>query len=170
MAITATIKKWGNSRSLRIPKSVADQMGLELGSRVTLTPGRKGLLIQKKRQPAGLQALLTAPALYHRQSPSPANHRERRARDSLRDDALWPDTSIFRNAGILYTLTFLHQLDESWRIGITPWSYRRHPFPKKPTSPWFVLSAQTRRHGPLTLRFQRESFRKRWEKVLTASS
>ncbi len=50
MAITATIKKWGNSRSLRIPKSVADQMGLELGSRVTLTPGRKGLLIQKKRQ------------------------------------------------------------------------------------------------------------------------
>ncbi len=50
MAITATIKKWGNSRSLRIPKSVADQMGLELGSRVTLTPGPKGLIIQKKRQ------------------------------------------------------------------------------------------------------------------------
>ena len=38
MVIIAKIKKWDNSRSLRMPKTVAQHMGLELGTLVRLTP------------------------------------------------------------------------------------------------------------------------------------
>jgi antitoxin MazE len=38
------IAKWGNSMAIRIPKDVADALGLSLGDEVELEPGRVGVL------------------------------------------------------------------------------------------------------------------------------
>jgi antitoxin MazE len=38
------IAKWGNSMAVRIPKDVADELGLSLGDEVELEAGRVGVL------------------------------------------------------------------------------------------------------------------------------
>lgn len=50
MAAVATVQMWGNARAVRIPKAVAKEAGLEPGTKVTLTPSRRGLVIQAVRR------------------------------------------------------------------------------------------------------------------------
>ena len=53
------IKKWGNSLAVRIPQTLARQLGLEPDSLVNMTAEEKGLTIQPmRRPPASLDALL----------------------------------------------------------------------------------------------------------------
>lgn len=49
MPTTATVQMWGNTRAVRIPKAVAEEAGLEPGTRVTLTPSKDGLILQAVR-------------------------------------------------------------------------------------------------------------------------
>jgi antitoxin MazE len=46
MATVATVQMWGNTRALRIPKTLAQENGLEPGTKVTITPSKAGLLIR----------------------------------------------------------------------------------------------------------------------------
>lgn len=50
MAATAKVQMWGNTRAVRIPKGIAEQVGLESGTEVTLTPSKGGLLLRPKRR------------------------------------------------------------------------------------------------------------------------
>lgn len=50
MAVTSTVQKWGNTRAVRIPKAIAQQIGLETGTQVTLTPAGKGLMLTPVRR------------------------------------------------------------------------------------------------------------------------
>lgn len=50
MASTATVQMWGNTRAVRIPKGIAQQVGLESGTEVTLTPAKGGLLVRPIRR------------------------------------------------------------------------------------------------------------------------
>jgi len=50
MAATATVQMWGNTRAVRIPKGIAQQVGLESGTEVTLTPSKDGLLVKPARK------------------------------------------------------------------------------------------------------------------------
>ena len=45
------IQKWGNSLGLRIPKSFADQAGVEAGSEVDLSVENGELIIRPNRMP-----------------------------------------------------------------------------------------------------------------------
>jgi antitoxin MazE len=45
------IQKWGNSLGLRIPKSVADEMGVGEGSEVDLSVQSKRLIVRRARKP-----------------------------------------------------------------------------------------------------------------------
>ena len=45
------IQKWGNSLGLRIPKSVADEIGVGEGCEVDLTVQGKRLIVKRARQP-----------------------------------------------------------------------------------------------------------------------
>ena len=60
MPATATVQMWGNTRAVRIPKSIAEQTGLESGATVTLTPASGGLLVRpvRKRSTYKLSELL----------------------------------------------------------------------------------------------------------------
>ena len=60
MATTATVQKWGNTRAVRIPKGLAQQIGLEPGTQVTLTESGGGLLVRpvRKRRSYKLSELL----------------------------------------------------------------------------------------------------------------
>lgn len=49
MATTATVQMWGNTRALRIPKAIAQESGLEPGTKVTLTPSARGLVVRAVR-------------------------------------------------------------------------------------------------------------------------
>jgi antitoxin component of MazEF toxin-antitoxin module len=51
MPISATIQMWGRSCAIRIPRALARQVGLESGTRVTLTCARQGLLIHPVAPP-----------------------------------------------------------------------------------------------------------------------
>jgi antitoxin component of MazEF toxin-antitoxin module len=53
---------WGNARAVRIPKAVAQQLGLDAGTEVSLTVSRQGLLLKpvKRRAGVSLAKLLTA--------------------------------------------------------------------------------------------------------------
>jgi antitoxin MazE len=61
MSITATVRMWGNTRALRIPKPMAQQLGLESGSRVRLIASDAGLLVRplRPRRTYRLSDLLT---------------------------------------------------------------------------------------------------------------
>jgi antitoxin MazE len=50
MPTVATVQMWGNTRAVRIPKSLAQQVGLENGTEVTLTPAKGGLLVRPRRK------------------------------------------------------------------------------------------------------------------------
>lgn len=55
----ATIQKWGNSLALRIPRAVADELGVEQHSLVELVMTRRTLVIKPaKRTRSGLEELL----------------------------------------------------------------------------------------------------------------
>jgi len=45
------VQKWGNSLGLRIPKSFAEQTGVEAGSEVDLSVEDGELIVRPKRQP-----------------------------------------------------------------------------------------------------------------------
>jgi len=45
------VQKWGNSLGLRIPKSFAEQAGVEAGSEVDLAVEDGELIVRPKRQP-----------------------------------------------------------------------------------------------------------------------
>lgn len=45
------VQKWGNSLGLRIPKSFADQAGVEAGSEVDLSVEDGELIVRPRRQP-----------------------------------------------------------------------------------------------------------------------
>ena len=61
MAATATVQMWGNTRAVRIPKGIAEELGFESGTKVTLTPSKNGLLLQpvRKRRRYTLSELLS---------------------------------------------------------------------------------------------------------------
>ena len=71
MASTATVQMWGNTRAVRIPKGIAQQVGLESGTEVTLTPAKGGLLVRpvRRRKAYKLSQLLA-------QCKGPNPHRE----------------------------------------------------------------------------------------------
>ena len=46
------IRKWGNSLAVRIPQTLARQLGLEADSPVNITAKDNGLTIQPMRRPA----------------------------------------------------------------------------------------------------------------------
>ena len=54
----AQIKKWGNSLALRIPKSVAEQLALQVDSPVGLTCEGAALTIRPLKRPPRLDDLL----------------------------------------------------------------------------------------------------------------
>ena len=54
----AQIKKWGNSLALRIPKSVAEQLALQVDSPVGLTCEGSALTIRPLKRPLRLDDLL----------------------------------------------------------------------------------------------------------------
>ena len=60
MPTIATVQMWGNTRAVRIPKGLAQQLGLETGAEVTLTPAKGGLLVRpvRKRKSYKLSQLL----------------------------------------------------------------------------------------------------------------
>jgi len=59
MAVEAQIKKWGNSLALRIPKSVAEQLALDVDSPVRLSCDRAALTVRPiVRRPLRLHDLL----------------------------------------------------------------------------------------------------------------
>jgi antitoxin MazE len=47
---TATVQMWGNTRAVRIPKAIAQQMGLEAGTEVALEPSKAGLVLKPVRR------------------------------------------------------------------------------------------------------------------------
>lgn len=49
--MTATIKKWGNSLALRLPKALADEAHIAEGAQVELVATEEGLLLKPKRKP-----------------------------------------------------------------------------------------------------------------------
>ncbi len=54
------IGKWGNSLALRIPRSVADRVGIALNATVELTPRGEELIVSLPRRPGTeLEGLLT---------------------------------------------------------------------------------------------------------------
>lgn len=50
MAAVATVQMWGNTRAVRIPKSMAREAGLEPGTKVTLTPSGRGIMVRPVRR------------------------------------------------------------------------------------------------------------------------
>ena len=62
MPATATVKMWGNTRAVRIPKALAQEAGLENGTQVTLSRARNGILVRRvapaRRKTYKLSALL----------------------------------------------------------------------------------------------------------------
>jgi antitoxin MazE len=71
MTSTAKVQMWGNTRAVRIPKALAQQVGLETGTEVRLTAAKGGLLLQpvKKKKAYRLADLLA-------QCKGPNPHRE----------------------------------------------------------------------------------------------
>jgi antitoxin MazE len=58
--MTATIKKWGNSLALRLPKTLAIDAHIAAGSRVELVRTDEGVLVRVGRKPRyRLSELLT---------------------------------------------------------------------------------------------------------------
>ena len=59
--MTTSIKKWGNSLAVRIPKAIAEQANLEEGVHVSFTISDEGyiLLIPEPRKKYTLEDLLT---------------------------------------------------------------------------------------------------------------
>ena len=47
----AVVKKWGNSRALRIPKDMALELGLDFGSQVELIPEEGQIRIVPAKRP-----------------------------------------------------------------------------------------------------------------------
>ena len=50
MAVRSTIQMWGNTRAVRIPKVLAQEVGLESGTEVTLSKSKDGILLQPVRR------------------------------------------------------------------------------------------------------------------------
>lgn len=48
--MTATIQKWGNSLALRLPKSLANEVNIALGTSVELVRTPDGVLLKPKRK------------------------------------------------------------------------------------------------------------------------
>jgi antitoxin MazE len=46
----ATVQMWGNTRAVRIPKAIAQQMGLEAGTAVALELSKAGLVLKPLRR------------------------------------------------------------------------------------------------------------------------
>lgn len=57
---TATVQMWGNTRAVRIPKAIANELGLEAGTEVALEKSAQGLVIKplKRRKSYKLSELL----------------------------------------------------------------------------------------------------------------
>jgi antitoxin MazE len=57
---TATVQMWGNTRAVRIPKAIANELGLEAGTEVALEKSAEGLVIKplKRRKSYKLSELL----------------------------------------------------------------------------------------------------------------
>ena len=49
--MTATIRKWGNSLAVRLPKALADEARIRVGAKVELVRTPEGLLVKAKRKP-----------------------------------------------------------------------------------------------------------------------
>ncbi|HUO09047.1 MAG TPA: AbrB/MazE/SpoVT family DNA-binding domain-containing protein [Phycisphaerae bacterium] len=49
MAVRSTVQMWGNTRAVRIPKMLAQEVGFQSGTEVTWTKSARGLLLQPVR-------------------------------------------------------------------------------------------------------------------------
>ena len=47
----ATVSKWGNSRALRIPKALAEEVGIDIGSKVELIAEEGQLRVVPAKRP-----------------------------------------------------------------------------------------------------------------------
>jgi antitoxin MazE len=56
----STVQKWGNSLGLRIPKVMADELGIQPGSSVTVQVSRHVLSVRKAPRPHPKAYKLTA--------------------------------------------------------------------------------------------------------------
>jgi antitoxin MazE len=48
--MTTTVKKWGNSLALRLPKALADEARIREGAKVELVRTPEGVLVKAKRK------------------------------------------------------------------------------------------------------------------------
>lgn len=53
-----SVKKWGNSLGIRIPKNLADQIELQVGTKIELSIDNKILSIKKSQKKETLDSLL----------------------------------------------------------------------------------------------------------------
>jgi antitoxin MazE len=58
--MTTTIRKWGNSLGMRIPKNIAEQMELRDGSQISINMNKDSLEITKVQENNELDSLLLA--------------------------------------------------------------------------------------------------------------
>jgi antitoxin component of MazEF toxin-antitoxin module len=49
MQVRAKVQMWGNTRAVRIPKALAQELGLESGTEVSLSKSDDGLLLKPVR-------------------------------------------------------------------------------------------------------------------------
>ncbi len=56
--MTTTISSWGNSRALRVPKGILEELGLHVGDKVDISVHNKEMIIKPKRKKYDLDELL----------------------------------------------------------------------------------------------------------------
>lgn len=58
LKMTTKIQKWGGSLGVRIPKSIADQFGVENGSQVEISANENGIVVRPIRKEPTLEELM----------------------------------------------------------------------------------------------------------------
>ena len=77
MGAKSHISKWGTSLAIRIPKSIAEQWGIQEGSVIDIEPNGDEIVLRKKKYDlADLLAQVTPDNLHHEEDWGPAQGRE----------------------------------------------------------------------------------------------
>ena len=63
------LKRWGNSIGLRIPKGIADSIGLKADDTVDINPSQDGFVVRKARRKYVLKDLLSRVTPENRHDP-----------------------------------------------------------------------------------------------------
>jgi len=68
--MTTSIKKWGNSLGIRIPKNIADNLGLKDGSSISISEKNGTIILEKKIKFIDLKKAMKnyKPENYHKET------------------------------------------------------------------------------------------------------